>query len=436
MNKIKLTIGIITFTVCALLSSLAAGAQVNIDSIDLVGDSTFVEKIKGLDSEAASENAIYVSSKGSDSNEGTVDKPLKTINEALNRAEAGAVVYVRGGVYAENIYFPKSGREDAYIVLRNYPGESPVIKGTNKNDTPMIELDGNDYIWVEGFELCDYTAMWCYGIYFGGGENHIIIRNNTIHDIACLKPDDPDNSGANGILLFGETAEPISNVYIGDNYIYNLKTGWCEALSVTANCEYINVINNKVDNITNIGIDFYGNNTDGYCENEELNQPRYCVAAGNQVSNCVCDYATCYGLYADGARDIVIERNVSCCNMGGIEVGSEERNESYPVKNIVVKNNFVYNNTENGITVGGWNDGSDKEAPVSGVVYNTVVCGNTVVNNGRGSGGQLNIGMVDGVSVTDNVFCVDDDTPLVTSDVKESEARGVVFEGNLEIYLK
>lgn len=414
-----------------ILFSAQVSAKVNVENVDLVGDTGFVTKIRGLDSAAESTKALYVSQTGSDSNDGSEAAPFKTINTALDNATAGTTVYVRGGTYTENVYFPQNGKADAYITLKNYPGESPVIKGTGKNDKAIIELDGHDYIQIEGLELCDYSAKWCYGIIFAGGENHIIIRNNKIHNIKCSKPNDPDNSGANGILLFGETKEPISNVYIADNEIYDLVTGWCEALSVTANCEYVNVINNTIDSSTNIGIDFYGNNADGYCPVEELNQPRYCIAAGNEVSNCVCSYATCYGLYVDGARDIVLENNISHNNQGGIEIGSEERNENYPVKNIIVRNNLVYDNTENGITVGGWNDGSSTGDALSGVVYDTKIYNNTVVNNADTGAGQLHIAMVNGLDVRNNIFSTNADKPVVASDVSKEQINNLTFKNNL-----
>lgn len=430
MKKIKYLMTFTLFLFTLMLFSLTAYGKVNIDNVDLKGDSNFIAKIKNLDTEAP-EKVLYVSATGNDSNDGTINSPYKTINTALDNATAGTTVYVRSGSYAENIYFPNNGKEGSYITLKNYPNEYPKIIGTNKNDIPMIELDGHDYIHIEGFELCDYSARWCYGILFAGGENHVIIRNNTIHNIKCSKPNDPDNSGANGILLFGETEEPISNVYIGDNYIYDLQTGWCEALSVTANCEYVNVINNKIDSSTNIGIDFYGNNTDGYCPVESLNQPRFCIAAGNEVSNCVCDYATCYGLYVDGARDIVLENNISYNNQGGIEIGSEERNENYPVKNITVRNNLIYNNSENGITVGGWNDGSSGSDPLSGVVYDTTIYNNTVVNNASTGAGQLHIAMVDNIDIRNNIFYSDTTKPLVASDVSTATIKNLNFKNNL-----
>lgn len=45
--------------------------------------------------------------------------------------------------------------------------------------------------------------------------------------------------------------------------------------------------------------------------------------------------------------------------MYGIEIGSEELQADYPVKNVIVRNNLVYKNSCGGIRVGGY----DKKKP-------------------------------------------------------------------------
>lgn len=395
--------------------------------VDMVGDSDFILAFESGSYQGT--NYIYVSADGVNG-DGSDASPYNTITEALENAKPGDTILVHGGEYNENLHIENSGSADAYITLKNVDGEVPVIVGTNKNDMPMLDFDGNSYICVDGFEFKDYTARWCYGIYMSGGEHHIIIRNNNIHDIRCSKPNDPDSSGANGILLFGEKTAPISNIIIDNNSVHDLVTGWCEAISVTANCEYVNVTNNRVYNSTNIGIDFYGNNADGYCPVESLNRPRYCVAVGNEVYRCFCDYADCCGIYVDGARNILIERNISHDNNGGIEVGSEERNENYPVKDIVVKYNRVYSNAENGIVVGGWNDTETNDDKLSGVVYSTEIIYNDIIGSGEK---LMNIAMCDGITVKGNVFYKANGGKIITSDVKSETVKNVVFDNNTYI---
>ena len=80
---------------------------------------------------------LYVSADGSDTNVGTIDKPLASIigardkirevKKSGNMPEGGAVVYFREGTYSikETVNFAKedSGTQDARITYRNYPGE-------------------------------------------------------------------------------------------------------------------------------------------------------------------------------------------------------------------------------------------------------------------------------------------------------------------------
>jgi parallel beta-helix repeat protein len=74
----------------------------------------------------------YVSTSGSNSNAGTsTAAPLRTINSALGRAKPGDFVFVRAGTYREEVEAKKAGAAGQPIFLSAYPGEVPVIKGSD-----------------------------------------------------------------------------------------------------------------------------------------------------------------------------------------------------------------------------------------------------------------------------------------------------------------
>lgn len=74
---------------------------------------------------------LFVAPGGSDRNPGSHDSPLATIQHGIERLEAGDTLYLRGGRYREQIEANHvCGEEDAPICLRNYPGETAVIDGT------------------------------------------------------------------------------------------------------------------------------------------------------------------------------------------------------------------------------------------------------------------------------------------------------------------
>jgi hypothetical protein len=81
---------------------------------------------------------LYVAGDGNDSNPGTLAAPLRTIQRAVDLAQAGTTIQVRGGTYAPsaNIKLLKSGTASQPITLRNYNGERVVVDGENMPYTP------------------------------------------------------------------------------------------------------------------------------------------------------------------------------------------------------------------------------------------------------------------------------------------------------------
>jgi hypothetical protein len=81
--------------------------------------------------------------RGNDSNPGTEQSPWKTVNHAMPLLKAGDTLYLREGVFHENVYCSVVGKEDAPITIRSYPGELVVVDG----GIPEF-LDAPDKAWV------------------------------------------------------------------------------------------------------------------------------------------------------------------------------------------------------------------------------------------------------------------------------------------------
>lgn len=74
---------------------------------------------------------LHVSVRGSDSNDGSAGRPLKTISAAALRAQPGDIITVHSGAYRERITPPRGGDSDSRrIVYRAAPGEQVHIKGS------------------------------------------------------------------------------------------------------------------------------------------------------------------------------------------------------------------------------------------------------------------------------------------------------------------
>ena len=137
------------------------------------------------------ENEFYVDTNSiggtcSDSNPGSIDQPWCTIQKAANTLEPGQTVYIREGVYKESVKLTKSGTESGRIEFRNYPGENPVITGSDIFEDWNLVSD-NIYLLNNFSYLNGYPSAVCKG----GFENKILCSNKQlIQDGRLLKETD------------------------------------------------------------------------------------------------------------------------------------------------------------------------------------------------------------------------------------------------------
>jgi len=69
---------------------------------------------------------------GSDENDGTKEKPFRTIGKAAKIAKAGDIVIVRAGIYRETIVPVNSGTKESPITFKAMDGEEVTITGTEE----------------------------------------------------------------------------------------------------------------------------------------------------------------------------------------------------------------------------------------------------------------------------------------------------------------
>jgi hypothetical protein len=66
---------------------------------------------------------------GRDDAAGNAKAPWRTINRALEHLSPGDTLYLRGGIYREQVYCAIAGKPGAPITIRAYPGERVIIDG-------------------------------------------------------------------------------------------------------------------------------------------------------------------------------------------------------------------------------------------------------------------------------------------------------------------
>ncbi|MQM25607.1 right-handed parallel beta-helix repeat-containing protein [Glycomyces albidus] len=140
---------------------------------------------------SAQSATLTVAVDGSDANPGTLAAPLQTLQRAVDLAEPGTVIQIRGGTYAPgtNIRILEDGTQSQPITMRAYNGEHVVIDGENMPWTPgalgstipriergAVHVEG-DWWRFEDLEIINGP----YGIYAQEGNNNVY-RNLTTRD--------------------------------------------------------------------------------------------------------------------------------------------------------------------------------------------------------------------------------------------------------------
>jgi uncharacterized repeat protein (TIGR02059 family) len=138
---------------------------------------------------------------GSDLNPGTITQPWATWQRAFDVAQAGDTVFFRGGVWylkpGQTVdLMNKDGAPGKYIHFFNYPGEVPILDGSQIIPTKPASgqftysggpyIDGSNYIHWKGLTIRNfkmvYDRVFVQGI-VATNSNFQIFENITVHNI-------------------------------------------------------------------------------------------------------------------------------------------------------------------------------------------------------------------------------------------------------------
>ncbi|MBL3657062.1 pectate lyase family protein [Fulvivirga sediminis] len=263
---------------------------------------------------------IYVSPNGRDSGSGSQSNPLYSLDDAIDLANAGDRIYMRGGTYrySSTIKILKSGRSGSVISVLAYNGEVPVL-----NFSSMSENDSNRGIVLDG----DY---WHF--------KNIII----------------EEAGDNGMLLSGS-----NNVLEGCIFRANHDTG----LQISRFSSSDNSISQWPSNNLILDCEAY-DNRDSRNEDADGFAAKLTVGVGNVFRNCVSHHNIDDGwdLYAKpetGPIGIItlegcIAHNNGILTGGGSSGGGDKNGFKLGGSGIkinhIVRRCIAYNNGKHGFT--------------------------------------------------------------------------------------
>jgi parallel beta-helix repeat protein len=262
-------------------------------------------------------NVYYIAPNGSDSNDGSLERPWATIKHAWRNSGRGDTVYVRQGTYSEgrDIWLTGgNGNEAEFWTLKAYPGET----ATFTNARLMADAD---YIRFQGLTLTGSSFMQA--LSWSGLHNHIEFLDNDISGSATVPIYFNTNNGrVEGNTIHSTSA--IHGIYLmhGDGNV---------------------VRNNVVTGMSKYGIHIYDENKYSHT---------------TRITNLLVENNTVSG---------------SQSRSGIIVSAGESTSLGIEIDGVVIRNNVVLNHADDGITIRYYGSVRNVE------IYNNVVFGNGAV---------------------------------------------------------
>jgi hypothetical protein len=248
---------------------------VDVDPQSSTGSST-TTPINPSTGTGALTGTIYVATTGNDDNDGSQNKPFRTLAKAVAMAAAGATIELRAGTY-ESREIPI---EVSNLTIRSFPGERATIKAVNNVEEVSMALWFHDPTIKGGLlENLDIEGGYYYTVKFESnwdwdesipfekrfGVSNVTIRNCRIHDSGrdCVKI----TPGCNNIQILNceiyrsgvrdpSNAEGIDNVnannmVVRNCYLHDIATNGLYAKGGARNCI---IENNLIMNVGEMGI--------------------------------------------------------------------------------------------------------------------------------------------------------------------------------------
>lgn len=323
------------------------------------------------------QQTYFVATDGNNVSSGSNSNPWLTIQYGISNIASGDTLIVKTGSYNETILI----QSNFTTVIKISAQENVIIDGNGISPIDrqgLITIRDASNIIVEGFEIRNFKTVdgveinnTPVGILMDGDISNVILRNNIIHDIqnrsTCGQSSDC-GPGANGIAVYGDTSAGIVDIELNNNEVYNCVLASSEAFTINGNVDRFKVINNYVHDNNNIAFDFIGYEDD-VCNSctVEMNRARNGYVKGNRaINNSIKlsvggfttnpwyenDDGNAGGFYVDGGRNIIFDGNYSSQNDLGFEFASEHSGKSS--EDILMINNYIYDNRELGLSIGGY----------------------------------------------------------------------------------
>lgn len=275
---------------------------------------------------------FYVSTTGSDRNNGSAKRPWKTINHAASAVKPGAILHVVAGEYEGNVTTSISGTSSARIrFISEQRGAAHIVGGTGE----AAWINKGDYVDIMGFDVTGKNP--------NGIENlgsNVRILGNVVHDIVASC----DSNGGSGINNANYSAYDNE---IGGNFVHDVRA--------PAGCGHRH------------GVGIYHSNLRGHIYNN--------ISVNNGTVGIQLWHA---------ANSVIVANNTVIANEeNGIVIGAGDSPGGVTNDNSLVINNIAVNNAFYGIQEFGKTGSSNRY--LNNLVFGNP-SGNLVLLTGKASG--------------------------------------------------
>ena len=248
-----------------------------------------------------------------------IDNPNEdytSIQDAINNAQSGDIIYIHSGQYYENINIEKDG-----IIIIGANINETIIDGNNRHN--VVNITSNSLYFgnltlINGIDMRYHNAFGLNII----NSNHITIENVNINscDNGVIFDSSYDSTINNsyihdnlvrGIMIVGRFENEKSNIEIMNNTLFNNSEG----VSIQGQFKCSNYIgSNKFDN-HNISIRTasYGRISENIIENNSINNSEICgiyiIESGSNIFNNTINNSHNNGIYLKGRSFIYNEKS-------------------------------------------------------------------------------------------------------------------------------
>ncbi len=295
----------------------------------------------------------YVAPDGDDANPGTQASPWQTIQHAADILVAGDTLYIRAGIYFEQVIPQNSGSSGQFITYAAFPGESVTIDGSGVDVpeyTGLFYIVDRNYVRVSGLRVIHssyygivaedssyitFDHNYTYDTYSSGisswGNSHVLVDSNEVVG-ACT-----------GIWQEHISISNTDTFEVRYNHVHDVMSGTNgkEGISIKDASIHGKVYGNQVNDLNEVGI---------YIDAEA--EHLYDVEVYGNIVHDIPAMGFALACEAGGTlENIRLYNNIAYNNLVGLWF-SACCNDTHPFIDITIQNNtFAYNGRE------GWGGG-------------------------------------------------------------------------------